>query len=46
MTVSSFNTLSLDPPLVLWSLALSAPSLADILAGCRLVEAIMDSGLE
>lgn len=27
VTVSSFNTLSLDPPLVLWSLALKAPSL-------------------
>ena len=27
VTVSSFNTLSLDPPLVLWSLALGAPSL-------------------
>ncbi|UAX97603.1 flavin reductase family protein [Ensifer adhaerens] len=27
VTVSSFNTLSLDPPLILWSLALSAPSL-------------------
>jgi flavin reductase (DIM6/NTAB) family NADH-FMN oxidoreductase RutF len=27
VTVSSFNTLSLDPPLVLWSLALRAPSL-------------------
>jgi flavin reductase (DIM6/NTAB) family NADH-FMN oxidoreductase RutF len=27
VTVSSFNTLSLDPPLVLWSLALNAPSL-------------------
>jgi flavin reductase (DIM6/NTAB) family NADH-FMN oxidoreductase RutF len=28
VTVSSFNTLSLDPPLVLWSLALKAPSLS------------------
>lgn len=27
-TVSSFNTVSLDPPLILWSLALNAPSLA------------------
>ena len=27
VTVSSFNTLSLDPPLILWSLALKAPSL-------------------
>lgn len=28
VTASSFNTLSLDPPLVLWSLGLRAPSLA------------------
>jgi flavin reductase (DIM6/NTAB) family NADH-FMN oxidoreductase RutF len=27
VTVSSFNTLSLDPPLILWSLALKTPSL-------------------
>ena len=27
VTVSSFNTLSLDPPLILWSLSLKAPSL-------------------
>jgi flavin reductase (DIM6/NTAB) family NADH-FMN oxidoreductase RutF len=27
VTASSFNTVSLDPPLVLWSLALKAPSL-------------------
>jgi flavin reductase (DIM6/NTAB) family NADH-FMN oxidoreductase RutF len=27
VTVSSFNTLSLDPPLILWSLSLNAPSL-------------------
>ncbi len=28
LTVNSFNTVSLDPPLVLWSLALKSPSLA------------------
>jgi flavin reductase (DIM6/NTAB) family NADH-FMN oxidoreductase RutF len=28
VTVSSFNTLSMDPPLILWSLALNAPSLS------------------
>ncbi len=28
LTVNSFNSVSLDPPLVLWSLALEAPSLA------------------
>lgn len=27
LTINSFNSVSLDPPLVLWSLALSAPSL-------------------
>jgi flavin reductase (DIM6/NTAB) family NADH-FMN oxidoreductase RutF len=27
VTVSSFNALSLDPPLILWSLSLNAPSL-------------------
>lgn len=27
VTASSFNTVSLDPPLILWSLALKAPSL-------------------
>ena len=27
MTISSFNTVSLEPPLILWSLALSSPSL-------------------
>lgn len=29
LTISSFNSVSLDPPLVLWSLALSAASLED-----------------
>jgi flavin reductase (DIM6/NTAB) family NADH-FMN oxidoreductase RutF len=28
VTASSFNTVSLDPPLILWSLALKAPSLS------------------
>jgi 3-hydroxy-9,10-secoandrosta-1,3,5(10)-triene-9,17-dione monooxygenase reductase component len=28
VTANSFNTVSLDPPLILWSLALSAPSLS------------------
>ena len=27
MTISSFNSVSLDPPLILWSLSLSSPSL-------------------
>lgn len=29
VTASSFNTVSLNPPLILWSLALKAPSLAE-----------------
>ncbi|MEZ5615323.1 MAG: flavin reductase family protein [Rhodocyclaceae bacterium] len=28
LTVNSFNTVSLDPPLILWSLSLASPSLA------------------
>jgi 3-hydroxy-9,10-secoandrosta-1,3,5(10)-triene-9,17-dione monooxygenase reductase component len=28
LTVNSFNSVSLDPPLILWSIALTAPSLA------------------
>jgi flavin reductase (DIM6/NTAB) family NADH-FMN oxidoreductase RutF len=28
VTISSFNSLSLEPPLILWSLSLNAPSLA------------------
>jgi flavin reductase (DIM6/NTAB) family NADH-FMN oxidoreductase RutF len=30
ITVSSFNSVSLDPPLVLWSLARTSPSLASL----------------
>jgi flavin reductase (DIM6/NTAB) family NADH-FMN oxidoreductase RutF len=29
LTISSFNSVSMDPPLILWSLALSSASLAD-----------------
>jgi flavin reductase (DIM6/NTAB) family NADH-FMN oxidoreductase RutF len=32
MTANSFSSVSLDPPLVLWSLARQAPSLADFTA--------------
>ncbi len=35
VTVSSFNTLSLDPPLILWSLALASPSLEIFRASTR-----------
>jgi len=31
MTANSFSSLSLDPPLILWSLSKSAPSLADFM---------------
>ncbi len=33
LTVNSFNTVSLDPPLVVWSLSLASPSL-DVFRGC------------
>lgn len=32
MTANSFSSVSLDPPLVLWSISRSAPSLSDFLA--------------
>ncbi|MBT8766662.1 flavin reductase family protein [Metapseudomonas boanensis] len=32
MTANSFSSVSLDPPLVLWSISRSAPSLADFLS--------------
>lgn len=32
MTANSFSSLSLDPPLILWSLSKSAPSLSDFMA--------------
>lgn len=32
VTISSFNSVSMDPPLILWSLALKAQSLADFRA--------------
>lgn len=35
MTASSFNMLSLDPPLILWSLSLRAPSLQVYRAASR-----------
>jgi flavin reductase (DIM6/NTAB) family NADH-FMN oxidoreductase RutF len=35
VTASSFNTVSMDPPLILWSLALKAPSLAHFRAHDR-----------
>lgn len=51
VTASSFNTVSLDPPLILWSLALRAPSLAefrqsDLFAVNVLSEAQKDTALQ
>ncbi|WP_181900494.1 flavin reductase family protein [Paracoccus thiocyanatus] len=46
VTVSSFNTLSLDPPLVLWSLSLAAPSLPVFRAAGRFVVNILAEGQE
>ena len=44
VTVSSFNTLSLEPPLVLWSLALRAPSLKTFRAAEYFAVNILASG--
>ena len=51
VTASSFNTVSLDPPLILWSLALKAPSLvefrqSDLFAVNVLSEAQRDTALQ
>jgi len=35
LTANSFNSVSLDPPLVLWSLSRSASSMAALAAGCH-----------
>lgn len=44
VTASSFNTLSLDPPLVLWSLALTAASLPVFRAAGRFAVNILGEG--
>jgi len=41
MTVSSFNSVSLDPPLVLFSIARTAPSLAALLAAPRFAISVL-----
>jgi flavin reductase (DIM6/NTAB) family NADH-FMN oxidoreductase RutF len=46
VTVSSFNTLSLDPPLILFSLALKAPSLSVFRAADRFAVNILAEGQE
>lgn len=35
ITINSFSSVSLEPPLVLWSLAVKSPSLAHFALGCR-----------
>lgn len=37
MTVNSFSSVSLDPPLVLWSIAKNAPSFKDFTSAARFV---------
>lgn len=47
LTVNSFNSLSLDPPLVLWSLRRSSPSLAAFRAAPRFaVNVLAESQIE
>lgn len=44
VTASSFNTVSLDPPLILWSLGLRAPSLGAFrAAGCFAVNVLSET---
>jgi flavin reductase (DIM6/NTAB) family NADH-FMN oxidoreductase RutF len=43
LTISSFNSVSLDPPLVLWSLANKAPSLAAFSAAGRFAVNVLAS---
>lgn len=35
ITINSFSSVSLEPPLVLWSLAKNSPNLAHFACGCR-----------
>lgn len=44
LTVNSFNALSLDPPLVLWSLRLASPSLAAFDAASRFAINVLSEG--
>jgi 3-hydroxy-9,10-secoandrosta-1,3,5(10)-triene-9,17-dione monooxygenase reductase component len=44
LTVNSFNALSLDPPLVLWSLRLASPSLAAFDAAPRFAINVLGEG--
>jgi len=43
MTISSFNSVSLDPPLVLWSLVKSSPNLPVFEIGCHHVIHVLDA---
>ncbi len=44
VTASSFNTVSLDPPLILWSLGLKAPSLATFRAAGHFAVNVLAAG--
>lgn len=47
LTVNSFNALSLDPPLVLWSLRLESPSLPDFdAAACFAINVLAEDQVE
>jgi flavin reductase (DIM6/NTAB) family NADH-FMN oxidoreductase RutF len=44
VTASSFNTVSIDPPLILWSLSLRAPSLAAFRAAENFAVNVLEEG--
>jgi len=44
LTVNSFNTVSLDPPLVLWSLSLASPNLAAFRAASHFAVNVLAAG--
>lgn len=44
VTVSSFNSVSLDPPLILWSLSLNSPNLAAFQAASHYAINVLSSG--
>lgn len=44
LTVNSFNSLSLDPPLILWSLRKSSPSLAALMAAPHFAVNVLAEG--
>jgi len=44
LTVNSFNTVSLEPPLVLWSLSLASPSLGSFRAASHFAVNVLSAG--